>query len=192
MVSPTQRRAGVQWAREAYQLPERRACRVMGFSRSTVRYQSVRPSREPLRARLKELAAVRVSYGYRRLHIMLRREGWPVNRKLIERLYREEGLTLKRKKPKCRRSAVRRERSTPAASINERWAMDFVHDTLSNGRTVRVLTVLDVYSRECVVKSRVVCKSERKLLDASVRLPWRPPWARGVRGPGNGARSRPQ
>ena len=150
MVSPTQRRAGVRWAREAYQLPERRACRVMGFSRSTVRYQSVRPSREPLRARLKELAAVRVSYGYRRLHIMLRREGWPVNRKLIERLYREEGLTLKRKQPKRRRSAVRRERSTPAASVNERWAMDFVHDTLSNSRTVRVLTVLDVYSRECV------------------------------------------
>ena len=150
MVSPTQRRAGVRWAREAYQLPERRACRVMGFSRSTERYQSVRPSREPLRARLKELAAVRVSYGYRRLHIMLRREGWPVNRKLIERLYREEGLTLKRKKPKRRRSAVRRERSTPAASVNERWARDFVHDTLSNSRTVRVLTVLDVYSRECV------------------------------------------
>ena len=122
----------------------------MGFSRSTVRYESVRPSREPLRARLKELAAVRVSYGYRRLHIMLRREGWPVNRKLIERLYREEGLTLKRKKPKRRRSAVRRERSTPAASVNERWAMDFVHDTLSTSRTVRVLTVLDVYSRECV------------------------------------------
>ena len=150
MVSPTQRRAGVQWAREAYQLPERRACRVMGFSRSTVRYESVRPSREPMRARLKELAAVRVSYGYRRLHIMLRREGWPANRKLIERLYSEEGLTLKRKKPKRRRSAVRRERSTPAASVNERWAMDFVHDTLSNSRTVRVLTVLDVYSRECV------------------------------------------
>ena len=103
-----------------------------------------------MRARLKELAAVRVSYGYRRLHIMLRREGWPANRKLIERLYSEEGLTLKRKKPKRRRSAVRRERSTPAASVNERWAMDFVHDTLSNSRTVRVLTVLDVYSWECV------------------------------------------
>ncbi len=122
----------------------------MGISRSTVRYESVRPPREPLRARLRELAAVRVSYGYRRLHILLCREGWPVNRKLIERLYREEGLTLKRKKPKRRRSAVRRERSTPARAVNERWAMDFVHDTLSNGRTVRVLTVLDVYSRECV------------------------------------------
>ncbi len=106
----------------------------MGISRSTVRYESVRPSREPLRARLRELAAVRVSYGYRRLHILLCREGWRVNRKLIERLYREEGLTLKRKKPKRRRSAVRRERSTPARAINERWAMDFVHDTLLRRR----------------------------------------------------------
>jgi putative transposase len=74
--------------------------------------------------------------GTVRLHILLRREGWPVNRKLIERLYREEGLTLKRKRPKRRRSAVRRERAVPATAINERWAMDFVHDTLSNGRTV--------------------------------------------------------
>ena len=98
MVSPRQRRAGVRWAREAYRLPERRACRAIGVSRSTVGYESVRPPREPLRARLRELAATRVSYGYRRLHIMLRREGWAVNRKLIERLYREEGLTLKRKK----------------------------------------------------------------------------------------------
>lgn len=122
----------------------------MGVSRSTVRYKSVRPSRAPLRARLRELAAVRVSYGYRRLHIMLRREGWPVNRKLVERLYREEGLTLKRKKPKRRRSAVRRGQVTSATAVNERWAMDFVHDTLLSGRTVRVLTVLDVYSRECV------------------------------------------
>ena len=65
-------------------------------------------------------------------------------------MYREEGLTLKRKKPKRRRSAVRRERGAAPTVVNERWAMDFVHDTLSNGRTVRVLTVLDVYSRECV------------------------------------------
>ena len=150
MVSPAQRRAAVVWARRAYQLPERRACRALGAARSTVRYQSVQAPREPLRARLRELAAVRVSYGYRRLHILLRREGWPVNRKLIERLYREEGLTLKRKSPKRRRSAVRRERSAPPTVINERWAMDFVHDPLSNGRTVRVLTVLDVYSRECM------------------------------------------
>jgi putative transposase len=133
-------------------LPAARASGLQSAGRCpiTVRYQSVQAPREPLRARLRELAAIRASYGYRRRHILLRREGWPVNRKLIERLYREEGLTLKRKRPKRRRSAVRRERAVPATAINERWAMDFVHETLSNGRTVRVLTVLDVYSRECM------------------------------------------
>jgi putative transposase len=136
MVSPAQRRAGVQWAREAYRLPERWACRALGVSLSSVRYRSVKPSREPLRARLRELADVRVSYGYRRLWILLRREGWGVNHKLVQRLYREEGLTLRRRRPKRRRSAVRRERAAQPTVANEQWAMDFVHDTLSNGRTV--------------------------------------------------------
>jgi putative transposase len=99
VVSPAQRRA-VAWARRAYRLPERRACRALGAARSTVRCQSVKAPREPLRARLRELAAVRVSYGYRRLHILLCREGCQVNRKFGERLYREEGLTLKRKRTK--------------------------------------------------------------------------------------------
>jgi putative transposase len=75
MVSPTQKRGGVTWAREAYRIPERRACRVIGVSRSTVRYQSRRPPHKALRARLKELAGVRLSAGYRPLHTLLRREG---------------------------------------------------------------------------------------------------------------------
>ena len=96
---------------------------------------------------------MQVSYGYRRLHILLRREGWGVNRKLVERLYREEGLTLRRKKPKRRKSAVRREQPAAAEAVNERWAMDFVHDTLSSGRTVRVLTA-PTCSAESVSRSR--------------------------------------
>jgi putative transposase len=150
MVSPAQRRHGVVWAREAYRIPERRACRVMGVSRSTVRYRSRRPPHRALRARLRELAGVRVSAGYRPLHTLLRREGWRVNHKLVERLYREEGLTLRRKKPRRRKSAVRRQVPRMPRGPNERWAMDFMHDTVSDGRTLRVLTVLDVYSRECV------------------------------------------
>jgi putative transposase len=150
MVSPAQRRAGVVWATEAYRLPQRRACRAMGVARSTVRYKSVRPPREPLRKRLRELASVRVSYGYRRLHVLLRREGWPINRKLVERLYREEGLTLRRKRPKRRKSAVRREAPGMPSVPDERWAMDFVHDSLAGGGSIRVLTVLDVLTRECV------------------------------------------
>lgn len=91
-----------------------------------------------------------MSYGYRRLHILLRREGGPVNRKLVQRLYREEGLTLRCRKPKRRRTAVRREQAAAVVSVNERWAMDFVLDTLSNGRTLRVRAVVDAYGRECV------------------------------------------
>ena len=150
MVSPAQRRRGLAWTREAYRIPERRACRIMGVSRSTVRYRSVRPPYRPLRARLRELAAVRVSAGYRPLHTLLQRGGWKVNHKLVERLYREEGLTLRRKRPRRRKSAVKRQVPDMPKRPNERWAMDFMHDTLVDGRTVRVFTVVDVYSRECV------------------------------------------
>ena len=106
MVRPAQRRAAVAWAREAYRLSERRACQAMGAPRSTVRYRSVRPHQEALRKRLKELAGVRVRAGYKQLHVFLRREGWPVNHKRVYRLYTEEGLTLKRRRPRRHRSAV--------------------------------------------------------------------------------------
>lgn len=140
----------MRWAILAYQLSERRASLATGVSLSSFRYRSVRSPDTPLRERLKELAAVRVSYGYQRLHVLLRREGWSVNRKRVLRLYREEGLALKRTRPKRRRSAVARVTPALAQKPNERWAMDFVHDTLADGRSVRVLTVLDTFTRECV------------------------------------------
>lgn len=115
-----------------------------------MRYRSRRPTRAPLRERLRELAATRVSYGYQRLHVLLRREGWKVNRKLVYRLYREEGLVLRRRRPKRRRSAVARILRPAPLQVNERWAMDFVHDTLAGGQTIRVLTMLDVHTRECI------------------------------------------
>lgn len=150
MVTPTQRREVVGWAQTAYELAERRACRAVGVSRSLVRYQSVKPSQDPLRRRLRELAASRVSWGYPRLTILLRREGWHVNHKRVYRLYSEEGLTLKRKRPKRRKSAVPRQVRPEVKSANERWAMDFVHDVLAGGRTIRILTAIDAYTRECV------------------------------------------
>jgi putative transposase len=150
MVSPVQRRTVVAWAQTAYAMSQRRACRALGTSRSTVRYQSVRPPREALRRRIRELARVRVSFGYKQIHVLLRREGWPVNHKLVYRLYREEGLVLRRKRPKRRRAAVQRERPEVATEVNQRWAMDFMHDTLSGGRSIRVLAVVDVFSRECI------------------------------------------
>jgi putative transposase len=135
---------------ESWQLSQRRACRALGACRSTVRYVSVRPSQAPLRQRMHELASVRVCYGYRRLHVLLRREGWPVNRKRVYRLYREEGLCLRAKRPKRRRMAMARQARAVAAEPNQRWAMDFMSDDLHDGRRLRVLTVVDTCTRECV------------------------------------------
>jgi putative transposase len=131
-------------------VPERRACRALGVCRSSLRYKSRRPSQEPLRQRLRELAAARVRAGYEQLHVYLRREGWVVNHKRVLRLYREEGLSLRRKKPRRRRSAARREGRAAPAAANELWAMDFMHDTLADGSQLRVLTAIDVHTWECL------------------------------------------
>lgn len=150
MVRPDARRALVRWAEPAYAVSERRACRAIGVSRSMVRYRSVRPHQEVLRERIKDLAAVRVRSGYRQIHVYLRREGWPVNPKRVYRLYTEEGLTLKRRRPKRHRTATARQSPPSPGAAAEAWAMDFIHDTLADGRTVRVLTAIDVFTRECV------------------------------------------
>jgi putative transposase len=99
---------------------------------------------------LHELASVRVSYGYRRLHVLLRREGWGINHKRTYRLYAEEGLMLKRKRPRRHRSAVARVTRPAALEPNERWCMDFVSDALADGRRLRLLTVVDTCTRECL------------------------------------------
>jgi len=138
------------WAQESFGLSLRRACRIIGTARSAMLYRSVRPHQEPLRRRIREIAHTRVSYGHRRVHVLLRREGWRVNLKRVYRLYREEGLTLRRKKPKRRRAAQPRQERPAATSPNERWSMDFMSDALADGRKIRVLTVLDTCTRECV------------------------------------------
>jgi putative transposase len=98
---------------------------------------------------MKEIAATRVRYGYRRLHVLLRREGWRVNAKRVYRLYRELGLQLRNKTPKRRVKAKLRDDRRPATRSNETWAMDFVHDQLATGRKLRVLTIVDTFSRFC-------------------------------------------
>jgi putative transposase len=119
--------------------------------RSSVQYIGVRPPQTALRQRIKEIAEVRVSYGYRRITVLLKREGWRVNAKRIYRLYKEDGLGLRRKRPKRRRSAVVRQTRTVVTRPNERWSMDFMADALANGQKLRVLTVVDAYTRECLV-----------------------------------------
>jgi putative transposase len=100
MVTPAARRAWVAWVSEAFRVSTRRPCRATGVARSLVTYCSLKAPQTALRQRLKELAAVRVSYGYRRLHTLLRREGWGVNLKRVYRLYCEEALQLRRKRPR--------------------------------------------------------------------------------------------
>lgn len=144
-----ERRRVVQKIQAAYGISERRAIRITGFPRSSMRYRSLRAPQDELRTRIRELAAQRPRWGYRRIHVLLRREGWPVNRKRVQRLYREEGLAVRRK-GKRRRSQVPRLVREPLGRANERWILDFVSDTLSNDRTFRCLTVVDEFSRECL------------------------------------------
>jgi putative transposase len=118
----------VQFFRLGYQMSERRACQVAGISRSSCRYRSQARDQAPLRQRLRELAAVRVRYGYRRLHV-LRREGWRVNHKRVYRLYREEGLSIRTKHRK-KRVSLPRLFPPPAKRPQERWSLDFLTDSL--------------------------------------------------------------
>lgn len=145
---PAVRRDVVRHLRGAYQVSERRACYATGFLRSSQRYRSRRDRQTELRIRLKELAASRVRYGYRRLHVLLRREGWPVNTKRIWRLYCEEGLAIRPRLPRRRRAWRVRIGRSAAAAPNEVWAMDFMSDALFDGRPFRLLTVIDCHTRE--------------------------------------------
>ena len=143
------RRRAVQYLREQYEISERRSCGLMGLHRSVCRYRSYRDPQEELRARLKELAAARPRYGYLRLHLLLRREGWKVNRKRIYRLYLEEGLQVRTKRRK-KRAAAARVPLPMAALPDQRWSMDFVADQLVRGKRFRVLTITDQFTRECM------------------------------------------
>src|SRR5438552_5152705 len=97
--------------------------------------------------RIKEIAETRVRYGYRRIHVLLRREGWPVNAKRVCRLYREMGLQLRNKSPKRRVKAQLRADRSSATAADQIWAMDFVHDQLFDGRKIRILTIVDTFTR---------------------------------------------
>jgi putative transposase len=127
-------------------MSERRACRLASLGRSSLRYQAQPDRNGVLRTRLKELAEQRRRFGYRRLHVLLKREGWAVNHKRVQRLYREESLSLRGRHRKRIRSAVRLVLATPQRP-HQHWAMDFVHDRTLDGRRLRVLTIIDQFSR---------------------------------------------
>jgi putative transposase len=125
----------------------RRACRVLLIDTSSYHYKSRRPGQVVLEQRIKEICQTRVRYGYRRVHMLLCREGWRINHKKTYRVDREMGLQLRNKTPKRRVKAKLREDRKVATRPNETWAMDFVHDQLATGRKIRVLTVVDTFSR---------------------------------------------
>ncbi len=135
--------------REAQGLSERRACQLVGMTRSSCRYAVRRQEPAGLRDRLRELAQERRRFGYRRLTVLLRREGWSVNHKRVYRLYREEGLGVRRRKRK-RMGAVERQPLAIPTQPNQRWSMDFITDALSEGRKFRSLNIVDDFNRECL------------------------------------------
>ena len=149
MVTPAARREAVAHLRTSLEVSERRACSIIAADRSAVRYLSRRPDDAALRARLRELADQRRRFGYRRLHVLLRSEGWTVNRKKTQRLYGEEGLAVRRRRSR-RRIAVARTPIPKPDGPNSRWSTDFVHDQLANGRRFRVLTIIDDVTKECL------------------------------------------
>ena len=136
--------------REAHGISERRACALLGVDRSTVRYRSARPDNSALRDRLRRLAVERQRFGYRRLGLLLAREGAQLNHNKLRRLYREERLQVRRRGGRKRALGTRAPIVLPDA-VNQRWSLDFVSDTLADGGRFRILCVVDDFSRECLV-----------------------------------------
>ncbi len=149
MVRPAAKREAVAHLRSAMGLSERRACSIVSADRKMARYQSRRPADAELRGRLRELASERRRFGYRRLFILLRREGEPSGINRIYRLYREEGLTVRKRRAR-RRAAGTRAPILVEARPNARWSLDFVHDQMADGRRFRILNIVDDVTRECL------------------------------------------
>jgi putative transposase len=149
MVTPAARREAVAHLRVAYEVSERRACSALGADRTSIRYRSSRPDDAVVRARLRELAAIRRRFGYRRLHILLTREGIVMNHKKLRRLYHEERLQVRRRGGRKRALGTRAPMALPQGP-NQRWSLDFLSDAFSDGRRFRILAIVDDFTRECL------------------------------------------
>ena len=149
MVTPAARREAVAHLVEVHEMSERRACHVISADRSSIRYRARRPDDAQLRSRLRQLAQQRRRFGYRRLHVLLKREGCEVNRKRIQRLYVEEKLQVRRRGGRKRALGTRVPMAVPDRP-NARWSLDFAHDQMTDGRRFRILAVVDDCTRECL------------------------------------------
>jgi len=150
VVATAPKRAIVDYLKQCFGTSERRACRTMRIARAVYEYRGRRNPHAAIRSRMREIAQTRMRYGYRKIHVLLKREGYRLDKHLMRRLYREEGLALRdRPKRRSRAQGTRPERR-PTARPNAAWSLDFVSDQLGNGVRFRALTVLDVFTRECV------------------------------------------
>jgi putative transposase len=170
MVTPTVQREAVAWLGEELELSQRRACRLVGVHRATCRYVGHRREVPNLRGRLRALAAERRRFGYRRLHVLLRREGFAVNHKRVYRLYRAEGLSVRKKLRRRRFASIARVVFERATRSDQRWAMDFVSDQLADGRRFRALTVMDHFTREGLAIEAAHSLPARRVIDVLERL----------------------
>jgi len=150
VVKPSRRQPLVDYLRDHYRASERHACQVLRLVRGTYRYRSHQKAWTELRARIREIAQSRVRYGYRKILVLLRREGWSVGKHLVYRLHKEESLALKKRPPKRRKAVKHREERFLAKGPNHAWSIDFVADQLQDGRRFRALTAVDVFTRESV------------------------------------------
>lgn len=144
------KRQAVAYIVGCYGVARRRACELVKQTRSTDYYRSIKDPRQDLRIRMREIANTRVRYGYRRIHVLLKREGWRLGRNQTYRIYAEEQLQLRSRLPKRRKMTVLRRARFAPERPGQVWAMDFVSDALSNGAKFRLLTVVDVFSREAL------------------------------------------
>lgn len=149
MVTPAAKRQAVAHLETMFEVSQRRACSLIEADRSVVRYRRLRHDDPVLRGRLRDLAAQRRRFGYRRLLILIRREGAVINHKKLRRLYAEERLQVRRRGGRKRALGTRAPMEVPQAP-NMRWSLDFVSDTLTDGRRFRILTVVDDFTRECI------------------------------------------
>ena len=149
ILTPAQKRRVVQAARDQFDISERQACRYLRVNRRMIRYVRIAKNDAELRARLEELAAERRRFGFRRLAVLLRRDGLLVNIKRVLRVYREANLQV-RKRIRRRVALGRGNPAVAVATMNERWSLDFVHDSLESGRRIRTLNIVDDFTRECL------------------------------------------
>lgn len=176
MVTPAARREAVAHVCATHDVSERRACSALSIDRSSVRYRRRRPDDATLRERIRALAAERRRFGYRRLHFLLAREGYAMNQKRFRRLYREEGLAVRKRGGRKRALGMRAPLLLPSRP-NERWSLDFVSDSFTDGRRFRILAVVDDYTREClglVADTSLSGARVARELDAMIAIRGRP------------------